>query len=148
MTVFTSLPKNLHTLWPGKIMMLLGCVAVPDNWMDMKPFFDEMELQLLRGRIVHFFPEGELRPYASGLQSFKSGAFHLAAKARVPLVPMSITFQKPKGLRALLRKKPVMVLSIGKPIPPAGYDEQADSQLRMDAALKQMNAMMSHQVVS
>ncbi len=147
-TVFPTLPKNLHTLWPGKIMGLLGCVAVPETWTDMKPFFDEMEFQLLRGRIVHFFPEGELRPYATCLQRFKSGAFHLAAKARVPLVPMSITFQKTRGLRRLIRKKPVMVLTIGRPIWPAGFDIQEDSQWRMDVAWKQMNEILERSVVS
>jgi len=28
---------------------------------------------------VHFFPEGELKPYDTSLRDFKQGAFHLAA---------------------------------------------------------------------
>jgi len=41
--------------------------------MELKAFFDEMEFLLMKNCIVHFFPEGELRPYDTGLQNFKKG---------------------------------------------------------------------------
>jgi len=32
--------------------------AIPDNIMELKAFFDEMEFLLMKNCIVHFFPKG------------------------------------------------------------------------------------------
>ncbi|HHW46889.1 MAG TPA: glycosyltransferase [Clostridiales bacterium] len=132
--VFTTIPENLNTLWPGTIVNILGGVAIPDNLNDLKVFFDEMELLLLKGRVIHFFPEGDLKPYDTDLRSFKKGAFYLAAKARVPVVPMSISFRKPKGLRKLFRKKPLPTLHILEPIYPISIEQFQDVNTRMKLA--------------
>lgn len=141
--VFPTLQKNVNTLWPGKMVRLLGGIALPENTGELKTFFDEMEYLLLKDRIVHFFPEGELNPYDTRLRGFKKGAFHLAAQARVPLIPMSISFEPPRGLRRLIRRKPVMALHIGKPIHPVAMDSKTDSNLRMHAAREQMNSFLA-----
>lgn len=140
--VFPTLKQNLASLWPGMIVHLLGGVAIPENIAELKVFFDEMELLLTKGRIVHFFPEGELEPYYTNLRGFKKGAFHLAAKARVPLVPMSISFRDTKSIHRLIRKKPAMTLRIGKPIYPVSMDFPSDSKIRMEMAQRQMNDLL------
>ncbi|HPT78587.1 MAG TPA: glycosyltransferase [Candidatus Atribacteria bacterium] len=138
--IFPTIPQNIKTLWPGTIVRVLGGIAIPDSIMELRTFFDEMEFLLMNNCIVHFFPEGELKPYDTSLRDFKKGAFYLAAQARVPIVPMLITFEAPKGLMKLIRKKPVMRLHIGKPIYPIAADLETDSELRMQAARKQMEA--------
>lgn len=140
--VFPTLPSNVNSLWPGQIVRLLGGVALPDNVKGLKQFFEEMEFLLINGRVIHFFPEGELIPYDTELRDFKKGAFHLAAQARVPVIPMSISFCEPRGLRRLIRKKPVMVLHIGKPIKPVSTDCKSDTIIRMTAARKQMHRLL------
>lgn len=139
--VFPTIPQNIKTLWPGKLVRVLGGFAIPESTMELKTFFDEMEFLLMKNHIVHIFPEGELKPYDTNLRDFKKGAFHLAAQARVPIVPMLITFEPPKGLIRLIRKKPVMRLHIGKPIYPVATDLEVDSKLRMKAVREQMEAM-------
>lgn len=141
--IFPTLPQNINSLWPGTMVQVLGGVAIPENIKEIEIFFDEMEFLLMKNRIVHFFPEGELKPYYNGLRSFKKGAFHLAARARVPIIPMSISFSPPKGIRKLISKKPVMTLHIGKPIEPASADAQTDSFLRMKAAREQMDSLIN-----
>ncbi|NLO96642.1 MAG: glycosyltransferase [Peptococcaceae bacterium] len=136
--VFPALPQNVKSLWPGKLVWVLGGFSIPENIMELKTFFDEMEFLLIKNNIVHFFPEGELKPYDTNLRTFKKGAFHLAAQAQVPIVPMLITFESPKGLRKIIRRKPVMRLHIGKPIYPVDTDLKTDSKLRMEAVLEQM----------
>lgn len=140
--IFTALPKNVNSLWPGKLVRVLGGMAVPQNIMGLKTFFDEMEFLLMNNYIVHFFPEGELKPYDNSLRDFKKGVFYLAAKARVPIVPMLITFESPKGLIKIIRKKPVMRLHIGKPTYPITTDLKTDSKLRMKAVRDQMKASL------
>jgi len=137
---YPTFPKNVKSILPGKIVRILGGVPIPENMGAVKTFFEEMEFLLLKNHIVHFFPEGLMVPYDTALRKFRKGAFHLAALARVPIVPMLITFEPPKGMYRLIRKKPVMTLHVGKPIEPVNDEFQTDAQLRMKVIFEQMNS--------
>ncbi|GGM12463.1 glycosyltransferase [Dactylosporangium sucinum] len=141
--VFTSAPINLANRWYGALVRLLGGVAVPQTSAGLPLFFSEMELFLAQGRIVHFFPEGELKPYDTSLRDFKRGAFHLAAQARVPLVPLSIRFTPPTGVSRVFRRKPTMVIVIGEPIVPTMTDPRSDRRIRMELARRSMHALIT-----
>jgi 1-acyl-sn-glycerol-3-phosphate acyltransferase len=146
--VFTSAPVNLENRLYGGLVRLLGGVAVPTTASGLPRFFSEMELLLAKGRIVHFFPEGELDPYNTELREFKRGAFHLAAQARVPIVPLSIRFAPPRGLRRMLGLRPTMVLVIGEPIAPMATDPRSDRQIRMEVARHRMHDVISDPVAN
>jgi 1,2-diacylglycerol 3-alpha-glucosyltransferase len=141
--VFTSAPVNLQNRWYGGLVRLLGGVAVPHTPSGLPLFFSEMELFLAKGRIVHFFPEGELKPYDTSLREFKRGAFHLAAQARVPVVPLSIRFTPPTGVRRMFRCKPTMVIVIGEPITPTMTDPRSDRGIRMELARRRMHELIT-----
>ncbi|HEX5204600.1 MAG TPA: glycosyltransferase [Actinoplanes sp.] len=141
--VFTSAPMNLTNRLYGALVRLLGGVAVPRTPSGLPLFFSEMELVLAKGRIVHFFPEGELIPYDTSLRDFKRGAFHLAAMARVPVVPLTIRFTPPTGLRRLISKKPTMVIVLGDPIVPTTTDPRSDRNIRMELARRRMQDLIS-----
>ncbi len=141
--VFTSAPVNLENRLYGGLVRLLGGVAVPHTPSGLPLFFSEMELFLAKGRIVHFFPEGELKPYDTSLRDFKQGAFHLAAQARVPVVPLSIRFTPPTGVRRMFRRKPTMVLVIGEPIVPTMTDPRSDRRIRMKLAWRRMHDLIT-----
>ncbi len=141
--VFTALPENLENRLYGGLVRILGGVSVPPTVGGLPRFFSEMELLLARGRIVHFFPEGELKPYDRSLRDFKRGAFHLAAQARVPVVPLSIRFTPPAGVGRLFRRKPTMVLVIGEPIVPTMTDPHNDRRIRMDLARRRMHDLIT-----
>ncbi|WP_030435855.1 glycosyltransferase [Actinoplanes subtropicus] len=141
--VFTAAGFNLTHPWYGWLVRLLGGVAVPRTTAGLPLFFSELSLFLAEGRIVHFFPEGELVPYDTGLRDFKRGAFHLAAQARVPVVPLSIRFTPPRGLRRLVRRKPTMVIVVGEPIVPATTDPRSDRTIRMEMARRSMHDLIT-----
>lgn len=146
--IFTTLRKNMESVFPGILVRLFGCVAVPESIKELEAFFDQMEISLDEGHIVHFYPEGELIPYDTDLRTFKKGAFYLAARARVPIIPMAISFRKVEGIRRLYRKKPTMTLHIGKPIYPTAIDFRRDSKNRMNVVREQMNAFISESVAN
>lgn len=141
--VFTSAPVNLQNRGYGWIVRLLGGVAVPSTAAQLPRFFSELELFLAKGRSVHFFPEGELKPYDTSLRDFKRGAFHLAAQARVPVVPLSIRFTPPTGAGRLFRRKPTMVIVIGEPIDPTTTDPRRDRLARMELARRRMQELIT-----
>jgi 1,2-diacylglycerol 3-alpha-glucosyltransferase len=140
--IISAHPSNVRTLWPGRLVSLLGGVAIPENIMELKDFLCEMELALLGGRVVHFFPEGEMKTYDTKLRGFRKGAFYLAAQARTPLVPMSIAYSKPRGIRCFFNRKPIMNLFIGEPIEPALFDSKKDTEIRMEMVFDRMNALI------
>lgn len=141
--LFTSMPINLRHRWYGDLVRLLGGVAVPADPAELPRFFAEMELFLARGRIVHFYPEGELKPYHPHLRDFARGAFSLAARARVPVVPVSIRFTPPSGVRRMLRRRPTMVVAVGEPIHPTTAGPRSDERIRKDLAWRRMHAQIS-----
>jgi 1-acyl-sn-glycerol-3-phosphate acyltransferase len=143
--VFTSAPMNLENRLYGGLVRLLGGVAVPPTATGLTRFFNEMELLLAKGRIVHFFPEGELKPYHTSLRDFKRGAFHLAAQARVPVIPLSIRFRPPTGVWRLFRRKPTMVIVIGEPIVPTMTDPRSDRSIRMELARRRMHDVITRE---
>lgn len=141
--VFTSAPINLENPWYGGLVRLLGGVAVPTSPARLPQFFAELELFLAKGRIVHFFPEGDLKPYDTSLRDFKRGAFHLAAQARVPVIPISIRFTPPTGVGRLFRRKPTMVVVLGEPIAPTAADPRDDRRIRMELARRRMHDLIT-----
>jgi len=142
-TVFPTLASNMASLFPGALVKLFGGAPVPENMLDLKVFLDEMEMRLLAGQNVHFFPEGELVPYDTQIRSFKNGAFRVAARARVPIVPLRISFVPPTGLYRVLRRKPVMRLTIGEPIYPLAANTKEDMMLRRSIAQDWMQGISS-----
>ena len=142
--VFPTMPEKVDYLFPGIFMSLLGCISVPRARNETNSFFEELETFLTEGRVVHFFPEGFISHYGSELQEFKRGAFHLAARAHVPILPITISFHKPCGFYRLLRRKPVMYLTIGEPMRPASEDTREDEQIRMKSAYEQMVWMLQN----
>ena len=65
------------------------------------------------------YPEGILYPYFNDLREFKDGAFKIAARSNVPVLPLVITFRKPHGIYRLYKKKPCVTLRILPPIFPS-----------------------------
>jgi 1-acyl-sn-glycerol-3-phosphate acyltransferase len=85
------------------------------------------------GHSLFVFPEGTLTR-ASGLMAFRMGAFQIAAEARIPVVPVTLT-----GTRSVLRDgswfphRGALSVIVSPPIAPQGSDWSAAVQLR-DAA--------------
>lgn len=72
------------------------------------------------GTTVIVFPEGTRSPRGN-LRTFKSGPFHLALEAQVPIVPVTVSGSQritPKG--QLIVHRGVVKITYGKPIPTRG----------------------------
>ncbi|MFA5676028.1 MAG: glycosyltransferase [Christensenellales bacterium] len=141
--LFATLKNNLEIPVIRRIIRLLGGVPIPESPKALHAFMESMRTQLLKGRIVHFYPEASLWPWHNKLRPFKNGAFHLAVKSGVPVVPMVFTFRNSKGLLSKLRKKPLVDLNIGKPEYPAKSGTERSKMLEMRTAVHNaMEAML------
>lgn len=144
-TYFVSLEENFALAWVGGIVRLAGAVPVPRRPRQFVQQVRALTQALARGGVVHVYPEGALLPYAEGLRPFATGAFHLAVRAGVPVVPMVIRQAPRRGLGRLLHRRPRLTLTV---LPPLWTDptlpraqavpELADRCWRvMDRALRQ-----------
>jgi len=82
------------------------------------------------GASVIIFPEGTRSPDAS-LREFKSGGFHLAIQAGVPIVPITVSGSwriTPK--RSLRIESGTVLVRYGKPIPTQGLDADDRGELK------------------
>lgn len=130
--LFASLKSNFEIPFIRWLVRLLGGVPIPESPKALHAFMEAMRKQLKKGRIVHFYPEASLWPRYEELRPLKNGAFHLAVKSDVPIVPMVFTFREPGKLASKLHKKQLVTLTIGKPEYPAkqGTDKTKIHEMR------------------
>ena len=89
------------------------------------------------GASVIIFPEGTRSPDGA-LQEFKSGGFHLAIRAAVPIVPVTVSgscaITPPKSLRI---ESGWVLVRYGEPIPTAGLrvEDRGDLKRRVREAI-------------
>ncbi|WP_270506094.1 lysophospholipid acyltransferase family protein [Eubacterium limosum] len=115
---FPTLDENLKMPFVGHLVDDLGGIPIPGKLSEFRGFMERIEATLRQGDAVHLFPEGSLEPYCPILRPFQKGAFTFAYDAEVPLLPMILTYRDVKGVRSLLRKKPLLHLEILKPVYP------------------------------
>jgi 1-acyl-sn-glycerol-3-phosphate acyltransferase len=81
------------------------------------------------GTTVIVFPEGTRSPDGH-LRHFKSGPFHLALEAQVPIVPVTVSGSQRVTPKGELRVRPGTVkITYGKPIPTRGLSIEHRKQL-------------------
>lgn len=142
--LFASLKSNFEIPVVRRLIRILGGVPIPESPKALGAFMEAMRAQLKKGRIVHFYPEASLWPWHDTLRPFKNGAFHLAVKSGVPVVPMVFTFRKPGRLGAKLHKKPLVTLTIGAPEYPAqSGSERSRVESMREAVECSMEAILS-----
>lgn len=133
--IFTSIPANFQKPFIGHLVRALGTVPTPISIQENRKFFNELSKKARKGRIVHFFPEGELIEGDTKLRKFKRGAFKLAVDSSVPILPVRLSFQENKKPN----KKKRIVVNVGKPIMP---DFTLDSKMAIKKLLTQSEESM------
>ena len=130
--LFASLRSNFEIPVVRRLVRILGGVPIPESPKALGAFMNAMRMQLKKGRIVHFYPEASLWPWHEELRPFKNGAFHLAVRSDVPVVPMVFTFREAGWLMRRLRKKPLVTLTVGEPEYPtkAGSERSRTEEMR------------------
>ena len=126
-------------------MWAVGGIPIPESGMQaMKRFnaaFDEFNR---RGSWVHIFPAAARWDFYKPLRPFQKGAFTMAYKYDMPLLPCVLTFRERKGIYKWLGKadEPLITVTIGEPIFPDRNNNRKDEVNRLrELAHKQMQQM-------
>ena len=127
--VFTSKPENLTLPIVGVLLRHLGVISVPRTPEEREWFGARLRAELMAGRAVHFFPEGELIRRDTALREFKYGAFRYAIEFGVPIVPMVFTYGRRNWWRRALKRQRPIQLTVLAPVMPTGMGPGAEAEL-------------------
>lgn len=114
--------KNFETkdqFW----LKVVGGVPIPpaeEGLSAMKKFNEAFDEFHRRGYSIHIFPEMSKWPYYAALRPFQKGAFTMAYKYGMPILPCAIRYRERTGIYKLFGKKevPLVTVVIGEPVLP------------------------------
>lgn len=122
----------------GKIIRMSGGIPVPtENLRAMAKFQKAICEVLDNNKWLHFFPEGSMWYYYPDIRPLKKAVFKFAVKYDKPVIPLTISFRKRKGLWRLFGKKPCADLHIGEPLLP-------DTSLPTEEAIEKLHKEAYH----
>ena len=111
--------ENLKNIKTGAIsvsnhVQYIDCAMLGLAWFPRRIYYTAKT----DGFKMPFYPEASLWPYYNKLRNFKNGAFKIASKNNVPIIPFVFSFRKPTGILKLFKSKPCLILSVLPPVYP------------------------------
>ena len=113
---------------------ILGGMPIPEGDVhSMVAFKRAMDEVVSSGRWLHVFPEGSLWYFYPDIRPLKPTAFQYAVSYAKPIIPISMSFRKRKGIRRIFGKGPFVDLHIAEPIyaDPTLPPREAANELRL-----------------
>jgi 1-acyl-sn-glycerol-3-phosphate acyltransferase len=126
---FTMLEETALIPFLGTFTRLLGGIPIPEHRSSMLALGSAVHRALEKMSYVHFFPEGECYLWNQQLRPYHLGAFYLACRLNVPVIPLTIVLHERRlcGKESLrlagrkLRLPPCVTVVIGKPLYPGRF---------------------------
>ena len=153
--VLEAVRANRHTRIPmyaanfntkdNWFMRMVGGIPLPENMAALKKFnaaFDEFHR---RGWWFHIFPEAARWDFYKPLRPFRKGAFTMAYKYGMPIIPCVITYRERAGIYKLFGKpsQPLLTVTIGEPIFPDKTNSRKEEVDRMRTEARQRMEKMA-----
>ena len=102
-------------------MWAVGGIPIPTTGMEaMKRFNEAFDEFHRRKAWFHIFPEAARWDYYKPIRPFQKGAFTMAYKYNMPILPCVITFRRRTGIFKLFgsQDEPLLTVTIGEPLFP------------------------------
>lgn len=131
----------------GFFMKMVGGIPIPEAEAGMtalKKFNEAFDEFHKRGYWIHVFPEAKRWDFYKPLRPFQKGAFTMAYKYDMPILPCVITYRERTGIYKLFAPKdlPLLQVEIGEPIFPDKSQPRAQEVNRLlSTAHQQMEQM-------
>lgn len=153
--VLEAVRANRHTRIPmyaanfntkdNWFMRMVGGIPLPENMAALKKFnaaFDEFHR---RGWWFHIFPEAARWDFYKPLRPFRKGAFTMAYKYGMPIIPCVITYRERTGIYKLFGKpsQPLLTVTIGEPVFPDKTNSRKEEVDRMRTEARQRMEKMA-----
>lgn len=124
----------------GYLMKYIGGLAIPDEHSGLRKFSKALNELHAGKKWFHIFPESCSWRFYAPLRPFKIGAFNMAYRFAIPVVPLMISFRPRTGWRKLFgNREPLITIRVGDPILPDLNAPRKEEAARMrDTAHKTM----------
>jgi 1-acyl-sn-glycerol-3-phosphate acyltransferase len=141
-TYFTMLEETALIPWLGTFVRLLGALPIPERMNALRELESAARTAVRTLGFIHFFPEGELYRGNQQLQPFHPGAFLLACRLGIPVVPVTTVLHRRlwRGRTTIrlpgltVRIPPRITVVIGAPLAPPPPGARAASRDARDMA--------------
>lgn len=112
-----SLPFTGKDSW---FMTSIGGIPIPEDRSGLRCFNEALDEMHRRGDWFHIFPESCSWKFYAPIRPFKIGAFNIAYKYNLPIIPCAISYRKRKGIFKLFgdASEPLITIHVGEPIIP------------------------------
>jgi 1-acyl-sn-glycerol-3-phosphate acyltransferase len=125
-TYFTMLEETALIPYLGTFVRLLGALPIPEGAGSLLSLEGGARRAIAELGFLHFFPEGECYRWNQEIQPFRPGAFLLACRLGLPVIPMTTVLRERRwrgctSIRVLGRTMPlppVVTVIIGSPVRP------------------------------
>jgi len=126
----------------GFLLRLMGGVPIPGA-SGMKAAETTTRTALARGHCVHVFPEGVLTHFNQDLKPFISGAFYLAVRIGVPVIPLTLVHYPRRWFgREISPYFRRVKCVIGEPVDSTKLPQESDRQAANRMAIELRRRMM------
>jgi 1-acyl-sn-glycerol-3-phosphate acyltransferase len=121
-TYFTMLEETALVPWLGTFVRLLGAVPIPERPDSLRLLDRAARTAVRELGFIHVFPEGECYRGSQQIRPFHPGAFLLACRLSLPVVPVTTVLHARRGRQSLrilgrtLRLPPRVTIVIGEPV--------------------------------
>jgi len=113
-------------------MRSIGGIPVPDTRQGLKAFDEAFDELHRRKAWIHFFPEARSWKCYAPIRPFKKGAFAMAYKYDLPIIPCVLSYRKRTGIYKFFEKDmPLFTLTMCDPIFPDKSVPRRDDINRM-----------------
>ncbi|MBQ7610737.1 MAG: 1-acyl-sn-glycerol-3-phosphate acyltransferase, partial [Bacteroidales bacterium] len=134
----------------GWVLRYMGGIPVAETVAGMRKFNEAFDEFHRRGDWILVFPEEVRWNYYKPIRPFRKGAFTMAYKYNVPIIPFVITYRERKGLYKLFGKpsEPLMTLTVGEPLLPdrthTRKEEVDGMRLKLHAQMEKMAGIQNN----
>ncbi|MBR4867871.1 MAG: 1-acyl-sn-glycerol-3-phosphate acyltransferase, partial [Clostridia bacterium] len=96
---------------------IAGGIPIPtQNLRSMVAFKKAMEEVFSSKTWMHFYPEGSMWYFYPDIRPFKKAVFQYAVQYNRPVLPITMSFRRRKGITRLFTKTPCVNLHVGEPL--------------------------------
>lgn len=113
---FPALARNIEGA-DGFLIRGAGGIPIPEKVSAMRSFNAAFDALHERKAWFHVFPESCRWQYYEPIRPFKKGAFSIAYRYHLPIIPMAFSYRPAKGMiKMFLKGKPAITLNVGAPL--------------------------------
>ena len=148
-TCFTMLEETACIPLLGTYVRMLGAIPIPTRTAAMRNLERTIHRNLQDLPFVHVFPEGECYLWNQEIKDFRLGAFYLACRLHLPIVPVTTVLHERRWLgrttfrfgNRILRVPPRVTVVVGEAVYPNGNGTRCPKHAAVEMSRKTRSIM-------